>query len=57
MLGTSSTKAANATCNATPVSTRRQSTAFLLFENSQAMPISTARPNRPKPIRASASIQ
>ncbi len=48
--GTSSTTAAKAICSAIPVTTRRQSTARLLFENNQAMPISTANPNRPKPI-------
>ena len=37
------------------VITSFQSTARLLFENSQTMPISTANPNRPKPIRPSAS--
>jgi|GEM_PF-5636755 len=48
--GTSSTSAAKAICRLMPVATSFQSTAFLLLENSQVMPISTARPNRPKPI-------
>jgi hypothetical protein len=51
-----STNAAKAICSATPVPTNFQSTAFLLFENVHAMPISTAKPNRPKPIRVKASI-
>ena len=50
-----STKAANAICRPTPVATSFQSTARRLFENSQTMPMSTANPNRPKPIRPSAS--
>ncbi|MCY1248276.1 hypothetical protein D9M72_616900 [compost metagenome] len=48
--GISSTTAAKAICRVIPVITSRQSTERLLFENSQAMPISTANPNRPKPI-------
>ncbi|MNV34211.1 hypothetical protein D3C71_1256210 [compost metagenome] len=48
--GTSSTSAAKAICSVIPVATSFQSTAFLLFENSQVMPKSTARPKRPKPI-------
>jgi hypothetical protein len=56
MLGTRSTNAAKAICRPRPVSTSFQSTAFLLLENSQAIPISTASPNRPKPILAKPSI-
>src|SRR5688572_5744852 len=49
--GTSSTSAANAICRVTPVTTSFQSTAFLLLENRNTMPISTASPNNPNPIR------
>ena len=54
--GTSRTRAAKAICRMTPVDTSFQSTARRLLENSHTMPISTANPNRPKPIRPSASI-
>src|SRR5690606_10733404 len=54
--GTSSTRAANAICRVTPVPTSFQSTLPLLLENSQVIPMSTARPNRPKPIRVKTSI-
>src|SRR5690606_7335413 len=54
--GTSSTSAANPICRTMPVSTSRQSTAFLWLENNQAMPTSTARPNRPKATRDRPSI-
>src|SRR6187455_2976013 len=55
--GTSSTTAANAICRPTPVATSFQSTRRLLFDASQAMPISTARPKRPKATFAMASTQ
>ena len=55
--GTSSTTAAKAICRPTPVATSFQSTRRLLFEDSHAMPISTARPNRPKATRVMASTQ
>ena len=48
--GTSNTSAAKATCRLMPVATSFQSTAFLLLENANTMPISTASPNNPKPI-------
>ncbi len=48
--GTSNTSAANEICRARPVATSFQSIARRLLENSQVMPMSTARPNRPKPI-------
>ncbi|MNM26592.1 hypothetical protein D3C81_370570 [compost metagenome] len=48
--GTRITSAAKAICRVMPVATSFQSTARLLLENSQVMPISTAKPNRPKPI-------
>src|SRR5690606_15918407 len=54
--GTSSTRAANAICRVTPVPTSFQSTRPLLLENSQVIPMSTARPKMPKPIRVNASI-
>ena len=57
MFGTRSTNAANRICRSKPVPTSFQSTARLLLENSHAMPNSTARPNRPKPIRPRASIR
>ena len=53
--GTSSTRAAKAICSVMPVATSFQSMARRLLENSQTMPISTARPNRPKPIRPKTS--
>src|SRR5262245_55797948 len=55
--GTSSTRAAKATCRPTPVATSFQSTRPFLFEASHAMPMSTARPKRPKSTRVMASTQ
>jgi hypothetical protein len=54
--GTSSTRAAKATCRVTPIPTSFQSTRQRLLENSQVIPMSTARPNTPKAIRVNTSI-
>src|SRR5690554_3720220 len=55
--GVSRTKQAIRTCSPRPVAISFQSTPRRLLENSQVMPISTARPSRPNPIRDKTSIQ